>query len=457
MEHGRNMMKTIDLTNGSIFKGLTRIAVPIIGTSFMQMAYSLIDMIWVGRLSSDAVAAVGTAGFFTWLASAIILIARVGTEVGVAQSVGKKDINEAKSYIRHGIQLIVVLGLIYSLFLIVFRDPLIGFYQLGASIEQQASTYLLIVALGMVFHTLNPVLTAIFTGAGDSTTPFKINLIGLAINIVLDPILIFGLGPIPRLETAGAALATVVAQLIVTLIFIFQAKKRPELFSSLRLLKKPDMAHVKAIAKLGLPMAVQSAFFTIISMIIARIIVQWGPLPIAVQKVGSQIEAISWMTAGGFQTAMSAFVGQNYGAQKWERVSKGYYAGLGIVTLIGVLTTFLLYFGARPIFGLFIPEAEAISYGIVYLQILAVSQIGQCIEIVTAGAFIGHGKSFPPAIVGIVFNLLRIPGALLLSSTSLGLEGVWWAISISSVFKGLVLTIWHLRFLKKDPRMIALN
>ena len=123
-------------------------------------------------------------------------------------------------------------------------------------------------------------------------------------------------------------------------------------------------------------MAVQSAFFTTIAMVIARIIAQWGPLPIAVQKVGSQIESISWLTAGGFQTAMSAFIGQNYGAKKWDRVYKGYFVGIGIVSVLGVFATFLLIFGAGPIFAIFIPEPEAISQGVVYLKILGLSQLG---------------------------------------------------------------------------------
>ncbi len=451
------MSRTIDLTEGSILHRLTKLALPIIGTSFVQMAYSLIDMIWVGRLSSDAVAAVGTASFFTWLASAVILVARVGAEVGVAQSIGKKDEQEAKRYVGHSLQLILVLSVIYGALLIAFRQPLIGFYRLGPSVEEQARIYLVIVALGMPFFTVNPVFTAIFNGAGDSRTPFKINVVGLAANIILDPVLIFGLGPFPRLETAGAALASIIAQFIASAVFFLQTKKRPELFSGLRLLEKPDWNYLKRIVMLGLPMAVQSAFFTMIAMVIARIIAQWGPLPIAVQKVGSQIESISWLTAGGFQTAMSAFIGQNYGAKKWDRVYKGYFVGIGIVSVLGVFATLLLIFGAGPIFAIFIPEPEAISQGVVYLKILGLSQLWMCIEIVTAGAFIGHGKSFPPSIVSIVFNLLRIPGALLLSSTALGLEGIWWAISISSIFKGLVLSLWHLRYLKTHPEISCLR
>ena len=161
----------------------------------------------------------------------------------------------------------------------------------------------MIISFGLVFYFVNPVFTAIFNGYGESRTPFIINSIGLLVNMVLDPLLILGLGPIPRLEVAGAAIATVIAQAVVTLIFVLNARMRPELFSGLNLFKAPDMAHINKIFKLGLPVALQSGLFTVFAMVIARIIAQWGPIPIAVQKVGSQIEAVSWMTAGGLRFA----------------------------------------------------------------------------------------------------------------------------------------------------------
>jgi Na+-driven multidrug efflux pump len=184
-------------------------------------------------------------------------------------------------------------------------------------------------------------------------------------------------------------------------------------------------------------------------MIIARIIAGWGTTAIAVQKVGSQIESISWLTAGGFQSAMSAFIGQNLGARKLDRVKTGYFVGLAIVSVIGVFATVLLFFFAEPLFAVFVEESETITLGIDYLRILAASQLFMCIEITTAGAFYGLGKPFPPPIVGISFNALRIPMAIGLSATSLGLNGIWWAISISSILKGTVLTAWYIILIRK--------
>ncbi len=451
------MERSIDLTKGNILNSLIRLAMPIIGTSFVQMAYNFTDMIWVGRIGSAAVAAVGTAGYFTWLSMALITIPRIGAEVGVAQALGRQDYKGVKESIRHSIQMIVVLAMSYAALLILLRRPLVGFYNLGAKIEKDAIDYLVIICLGMVFGTLNPVFTAIFNGAGDSKTPFRINSLGLVLNIILDPLLILGIGPFPRLEVKGAAIATVIAQALVTIVFILEAKRRPELFAGLHLLQKPDFKCLKKITLLGLPVALQSAFFTLIAMVIAKIISKWGPLPIAVQKVGSQIESISWMTAAGFQSAMSAFMGQNYGAGRWDRIYRGYLVGLGIASVIGIFASAVLFFGAKPIFTIFISEAEAVVYGIIYLKIFAMSQFFMALEIITAGAFIGQGKTAPPSIVSTAFNLLRIPGALLLSATALGLKGVWWAVSISSVLKGVVMCVWYMAYINRNPHIRELK
>lgn len=445
------MSMTANLTERGITKTLFKLALPIMGTSFVQMAYNLIDMIWVGRIGTGAVAAVGTAGFFTWLANAFILIPKIGAEVGVAQSTGQQNMREVKKYIKHSIQMVIFLALLYGLILIAFRDSFIGFFNLGdEAIIQDAISYLVIVSCGFVFFFINPVLTAIFNGYGDSKTPFIINSIGLLANLVLDPLLIMGIGPFPRLGVAGAAIATIISQGIATFLFIIKSKRALNIFSNIHLFTKPDLAHIVRITKLGLPTALQSGLFSIIGMVLARIIAQWGPTPIAVQKVGSQIESISWMTAGGFQSAMSAFVGQNYGAQKWDRVKKGYYIGIIIVSCIGLFATALLFFGARPLFTIFINEEEAIQQGIQYLRILAFSQLFMCIEIATAGAFNGLGKTIPPSIVGIIFNFIRIPSAIILSSTILGLNGIWWTISMTSILKGIILTSWFVILLRKS-------
>ncbi len=446
------MAREVNLTEESISKAMVKLALPIMANSFVQMAYNFMDMIWLGRVGTRTVAAAGTAGFFIWIGAALLLIPKIAAEVGVAQCYGKEDMKGVKKFIVHTLQIDVILAILYSMFLIVFRHQAIGFFGLDdAEVVKMSIDYLVIVSLGMIFFFINPVFAGIFNGFGNSLTPFIINSIGLVCNIILDPILIFGFGPIPKMGIKGAALATIIAQFIPTLIFIKVCKDKILIFSNLNIFKIPNVHFVKHIFKLGLPVSLQELFFSGMAVLIAKILAKWGSTPIAVQNVGSQIEAISWMSAGGFSTALSAFVGQNYGAKKFDRIKEGYRKAIVIVGTIGAFSTCLLTIGATPIFRLFIPDdMEAIREGTRYLRILGISQLFMCIEIATAGAFYGLGNSIPPALVGIVFNVLRVPGALILSNyTFLGLQGVWWSISMSSVCKGIVLTIWFILFLRR--------
>lgn len=160
-------------------------------------------------------------------------------------------------------------------------------------------------------------------------------------------------------------------------------------------------------------------------MILGRIIAVFGPVPIAVQNVGSQIESISWMTTEGLAVALGAFVGQNFGAKKYERITKGYKAILGLALFIGVIASILLIFFGDYVFSIFIPEQEAIIQGTSYLKILGYSQIFMCIEITTAGVFNGLSKTYIPSIISIALTGARVPLAYILSKPDiLGIDGV---------------------------------
>lgn len=330
------------LIQGNILKALVKMALPIMGTSFLQMAYNLTDMIWIGRVGSDAVAAVGTAGFYMWLSFSLIIISKTGAEVLVAQGIGRERFKDARNAARSALQLNFLMAFIYGILILAFKDPLIRFFNIpDPAVNNMAISYLSIIGYGTIFMFSPPVFSAIFNGSGDSKTPFRINTVGLIANMILDPLLIFGFGPIPAMGVNGAAIATIASQAIVTIVFLIELQTNKTPFGHVNFLRKPNTKHVKRIIKIGLPTALNSAMFTFFSMVIARIIAQWGPLPIAVQKVGSQIESISWMTASGFSVAISAFFGQNFGAGNWDRLWKGYFTSFKIALVLGIFLSLI--------------------------------------------------------------------------------------------------------------------
>lgn len=335
----------------------------------------------------------------------------------------------------------MILSFLYSLVLICFKSPLVGFFKLeDMEVINMAEQYLVIVGFGMMFYFINPVFTSIFLGLGNSKSPFKINTIGLVTNIILDPVLIFGIGPLPEMGVEGAALATIISHIVVSLCFIYLIMKDNANHFKIKLFREIDFSYYKTLFVLGIPVALQNGLFTIFSMIMGVIVASFGPVAIAVQKVGSQIESISWNSCEGFASALSSFVGQNYGAKKIDRINKSIKYALIGVFIWGILTTVILVFLGEPIFRSFINEPEAILKGVDYLKILGYSQLFMCLEITVAGIFKGLGRTYIPSIIIAVLTGCRIPLAILLCRPDiLGLNGVWWSITLSSMVKGILL------------------
>lgn len=444
------MSKKVDLLQGNVFRSLTVLALPIMGSQLVQMAYNLVDMIWLGRLNAGAVAAAGAAGMFSWLANGLAVLPRMGGQVLVAQNIGAKDMKQAGRYAAAALQMTGVLALAYTLLLTLCATPLIGFFRLNDPVVvQQAKDYLIIVGAGMAFTFLNAVLVAIITATGNSRTPFLAMLCGLGINMVLDPMLIFGIGPFPEWGVVGAAVATVLAQAIVTALLVVYAIKDEYLFPLVKLTQRATTAELKAIVVISGPAAFMNILFPLISMVISRIIAAWGDGAIAAQKVGSQIESISWMTADGFAAATSSFVAQNFGAGNLKRAKQGIRISYSLITVWGLFCTALLIFAAEPIFKLFIFEPEVLPMGVDYLMILGLSELFMCWEILAEGIYSGFGRTVLSSTISTVFTALRIPLALALSATALALNGVWWSISISSILKGLFISFALLMFVRK--------
>ncbi|HLW06763.1 MAG TPA: MATE family efflux transporter [Marinilabiliaceae bacterium] len=441
----------VDLTQGSIVRHLLKLAVPTIGASFMQMAYSLTDMLWLGSLGEEAVASAGTAGFYVWFGVSLLLVTRIGAEVGVSQSLGRGEPHIALKFMRHSLIWALIISAVYAVVVYIFAPHLIDFFQIASpTVQSEGTKYLRIVSFAFIFSYTNPTFSGIYNGMGNSRLPFWYMTVGLVVNMLLDPLLIFGWGFFPALGVSGAAWATFLSQLVVFFIFVYRFIIRQEMVN-LQLFKFSYNRQItRQIFSLGLPVAAESALFALFAIILARFVANFGAVAIAVQSIGGQIEAISWMTASGFATALGSFTGQNYGAGHWHRIKKGFYYTLFIGTLLALPVSAAFFVWGRELYSLFFSSVESQMLGGMYLKILAVSQLFMIYEITTRGAFNGVGRTIPPSLVGIVFTGLRIPLAFFLMQMEyFGLFGVWWAISVTSILKGTLLPLWFRRVLNK--------
>ena len=430
-----------NLTKGPILKTLTKLAIPIMASSFLGTLYNITDMAWIGLLGAKAVAGVGVGGMFTWLSQGLVSLARMGGQVQVAQHIGRGEREEAHGYAQAAVQMSALLGILFAAIVLIFLKPLIGFFKLeDAEALAAAFSYTKIACGLIVFSFLSLTLTGLYTAQGDSKTPFAANLVGLAVNMILDPVLILGPGPFPRLGVTGAAIATVTAQFIVMSILVMRilVTKKENVLKEIQLFEKIQPKYVRGICKIGIPTALQGMAYCMISMVLTRMVSGFGAEAIATQRVGGQIESVSWNTADGFGAALNAFIGQNYGAGKMDRVKKGYRASLITVGVWGLFITLLFVCFPEQISGVFFHEPTAIATAVGYMIIIGYSEAFMSVELMTVGALSGLGKTHLCSVISITLTSARIPLAIFLSGTALGLLGIWWALTATSVVKGIV-------------------
>ena len=436
--------KSIDLTKDNIKKSLIVLSIPLTLTAFVQIAYTLVDMVWIGRIGSNAVAAVGVSYFLAWIAEALSLIAKIGGGVYAAQAYGRKDKKLTSLILQNGYFQGFITSIIYISLILTFKTYIIDFYKLGKEVSNFANQYLSITTLGYLFVFLNPIFSQSFYSIGESVTPFKINTIGLVLNIILDPIFIFGFGPIPPMKIRGAAIATVTGQATVFLIFLFVMRRKEGVIKNSLENFTLSTKWQKRIFKLGLPVSFISGIHAIITIVLNKLMAGFGPKPVAVYSIGSQLESISWKTTEGCQAVVQSLIAQNYGAGLVDRVKKGVKESLKLVGTIGLIATIILFCFRNSLFKVFVPgDIETINLGAKYLAILSASQLMMSLEIGSTGVFQGLSDTRTPSAISVIFNAARIPISFLLIPY-FGVLGIWLSMTITSIIKG-ILSLYLLR------------
>ena len=440
-----------NLTKGPILKTLTKLAIPIMASSFLGTLYNITDMAWIGLLGSKAVAGVGVGGMFTWLSQGLAAMARMGGQVQVAQCIGRGERDRAHGFAQAAVQLATLMGMAYAVISLLFTRQMVAFFQLTDPEAQTAALAYTKIACGLiVFSFLTLTMTGLYTAQGDSKTPFLANLIGLVTNMILDPVLILGPGPFPKLGVVGAAIATVTAQAIVLMMMILGViiQKKENVLKGIRLTAKIPKEYLSGLCRIGIPTAIQGMAYCAISMVLTRMVSAYGAEAVATQRVGGQIESISWNTADGFAAALNAFIAQNYGAGKMDRVRKGYRASLWTVGIWGLLISVVFICFPQTIADIFFHEPKAVATAVGYLVIIGFSEAFMCVELTTVGALSGLGRTRLCSIISITFTSARIPLAIILGGL-IGLSGIWWALSVTSIVKGIIFTCTFLWITRK--------
>ncbi len=430
----RITMNVSDLTKGNIAKGLLTLSLPLMLVNLVNIAYNVIDMFFIGKTGDDGLSAVGTAGFYLWLAASVVFFSKQGMETLLSQANGRGDIEESRQIMKTGIVLNIIIASIYALIIFLFAKPLIHIFNLDSKhINELGIIYLRVASIAIWFMMVNQNLMSIFQARGQTTKVLLYNGIGLLINICLDPYFILVL----NWGVAGAALGTVFANIIVfTLAIVTLLMYEKQYKTKIKF----DKLKAKKILKIGFPTGSYNVFFTLTAMLVSAYAITYGDNVIAAQRIGSEVESLSWMFASGLGVASGVFTGLNYGAKNKGRIDRAYKYLFWFSTIYGIFLFWLFMTKAEFIMRLFTTNHEIVKIGITYFYCLSFAQVFALYEGITSGYFNGYGYTKIPSFFSISGNVLRI-FLVVIFSKIFGLNGIWFAISISGIYKGLGLVI----------------
>lgn len=421
---------------GPLRPTVLRLAVPAVAMIACNFSFNLIDTIWVGRLLGPAaLAAVSTAGFYVWVALSLGEMVEIGLTAVAARRHGEGDAERAARSSAAAVVFAVLLGFLVAVAGLLVADAMLRLMAVPRDVAALGHEYLSTWLLGcpLVFGFF--AMEATFRAAGDTRTPFLVLAGSVGISILLDPLLIAGVGPFPRLGVEGAALASVMVRGGGFLIGLVIALRR-------RLLRfsAPDWRAVPTVVRIGMPLALAGVLLSMIYMWLTRFTSRFGTPALAALGIGHKMEGLGFIAISGFSLAASALVGQNLGARQEGRARAA--VRLTVIYCLMVTVTTALAFLVIPgrLVALFTSDPDVIQDGVLYLRVIAFAQIGQSFELILEGALAGAGYTFWPQIVSTTLTSLRIPLAAWWSGL-FGLLGIWIALSATAIARGVAMIL----------------
>lgn len=433
------------LTEGSILKSLISLALPVIFVNILQTAYQLTDTFWVGRLGTDAVAAVSISFPIIFFIISLGIGLGIAGTILVAQYAGMQD-QETVNYTAAQTFLMVIIVSLFLGFLGYFLSPyMTALMTDDADVFGPADSYMKISFLGLVFMFTYMVFQSLLRGVGNVRTPMYVVLGTVLLNLVLDPLLIFGYGPIPAMGVTGAAISTVATQGVASVIgFALLAGGKYGLKIKLSDFK-PDYPLIYKMFKIGFPSSIEQSTRALGLTVMTLLVTTFGTLTVAAYGIGTRVLMFVIIPAMGLSMATSTLVGQNIGAGKIDRAEK--IAILSTKTAFIALTIVgaIVFIFAPQIVATFIPgEFATIESGALFLRIMALTFGFIGMQLTLNGVFVGSGNTIISMTLAIVsLWVLRFPlGYVLAKHTEMAEIGIWIAFPVSNIAAALATWVW---------------
>jgi putative MATE family efflux protein len=427
------------LIGGSLRATILRVALPAVASSLLMTLFSSVDAFWVGtHIGSAGLAAVSTSLFWIWAIISLAEMIGVGLTSVAARRLGERRPDEAARVCGDATLFALLLGAAVAVIGSLALPLLVSVMEMPADVAALASRYLHTYLLGTPLIYGFFAIDATFRAAGDTRTPFVLLLASVAITLVLDPVLMLGVGPFPALGIAGAAIATITTRGAAFAMGVAIASRR-------RLLRfgSVSSARIWSFCRVGLPTAITGMTFSLIYVVMTRSVTRFGTPALAALGIGHRVESWLFMVGVGFGAATAAIVGQNLGGGQPDRASRAAWMATGYCTLLGVVAFALELALPREFASLFSDDPAVINEAVNYLRIASISQLAICAEIVLEGALGGAGETVPPMISSTTITAARIPLAAW-AATHWGSIGIWWVISLTAIGRAVAMAgLWR--------------
>lgn len=454
----------LDLTGGSISKSLFYLSLPIVITNLLQVGYNLADTFWLGRYSTESLAAISLGFPLVYLFISLGLGLTVAGSVLVAQNTGADKTRQAEYAASQTLTFTLLAGLAIGALGFLFIDELLGVFGAAPTVLALATAYMRVIAVGLPFLFGFTAFIALMRGAGDTLTPMAVMFGTVVVNVALDPLLIFGVGPFPELGIEGAAVATVFARGAAMTVGIWLMVRGSHGIQVHVGDLRPDPGYVKKLLVIGAPASLENTGRAVSVNAVLLIVTLFSTPVVAAFGVGVRVFSMIFMPAIAIDRGVETMTGQNIGAGELGRVSAtnrfAAKASFLILTGLGVVT-----FAAAPdIVRAFDSTPAVVAEGATFLRWIAPTFGFVGILRAYSGGFRGAGKTLTAAVIAVVlFGFIRLPVAYVASQGLVPLdvwifgtetpEGIWLGFALSGVVAAVVAAVWFERGTWRDGNL----
>ena len=440
-----------DFSKGSIISNILRLSIPMTLAQLINVLYSIVDRIYIGRMGENSSLALTGVGVCLPIITIVIAFANlIGMGGAPLFSIkrGEGNEKEAEAILGNSVTLLVIFGLCLTVVGLIVKRPLL--YLLGASENtiEYANSYITIYLLGNVFVMMSLGLNSFINAQGFGKTGMFTVVIGAVLNIILDPILIFGIGPFPRMEIKGAAIATNIGQLVCMTIYLLIFIFRPIQVKIQKKYATLNFELIKRLYAVGIPATLNLALPSLLISALNAILASFSGVYVLILGVYYKLQTFLYLPANGIIQGMRPVIGFNYGAREYNRVKKIYKIVLRMSAGIMLAGTLICFIIPDVLIGLFTTNPETIEAGKTALRIISIGFLVSSVSITSSGALEGLGKGVQSLIISLSrYIVVIIPAAFLLSRV-LGAAGVWHAFWVSEAITTIVSLVIYTKTVK---------